>query len=411
MSFAEQTRVQAADSPSVDAFSRWRISDPRTLFATQSLDMEPLLMESGQSGTGVAPSHNANTRMCQMSATAGSGTSWMQSFQYSPYQPGKSQLILITGNMDTGVAGVVKDVGYFDAANGIFYRQNGASGVQFVRRSSTSGSVVDEVVNQASWNLDKLDGTGGSGYTLDPTKVFILVIDLQFLAMGRVRIGFDLGGTIIYAHQFTHANVLTVPYMQTATLPVQALLTASSSGNTANLYFKCAAVISEGGFDVDAGIGFSTPSVTVTAGNGTRTHLLSVRPKLTFNGIVNRHRLLIDSLELLVTGNNAVLWELVVGATFSVAPTFADVNTTYSAHEYGSGGTFSALTSGVVISAGYCATNGANKVAISGHLNTFYPLTLNRAGANRALGTLSLLVTGLGGTSASNALFNYIEIP
>jgi hypothetical protein len=48
--------------------------------------------------------------------------------------------------------------------------------MQVVRRSSTSGGVVDDAINQADWNLDKLDGTGASGVTLDVTKVFIFVV-------------------------------------------------------------------------------------------------------------------------------------------------------------------------------------------------------------------------------------------
>ena len=38
--------------------------------------------------------------------------------------------------------------------------------------------------------------------------------------MGRVRCGFDVAGVIYYAHEFLNANVLAVPYMQTASLPI-----------------------------------------------------------------------------------------------------------------------------------------------------------------------------------------------
>jgi hypothetical protein len=61
--------------------------------------------------------------------------------------------------LGAGVAGVTVEVGQFDLLNGLFLRQNGVSGLQFVRRTSTSGSAVDNAVDKANWNIDKFDGT------------------------------------------------------------------------------------------------------------------------------------------------------------------------------------------------------------------------------------------------------------
>ncbi len=63
--------------------------------------------------------------------------------------------------------------------------------------------------------------------------------------MGRVRVGFDIDGVIYYAHQFLNANNLSVPYMQSATLPIRMVVTSTSSGSTKTSYFKCATVQSE----------------------------------------------------------------------------------------------------------------------------------------------------------------------
>jgi len=408
-SAAHPASIQFADSASIDSFSRLRVSEPVGLFSEQcQYDAAPLIYEAGNTGTGVAPAHNANTRMVALSATAGSGTSFLQSYEYVPYQAGKSQLIFVTGLLDTGVAGAVVDTGTFDAANGVGLRQNGASGLQFFRRTSTSGSVVTNTVDQSSWNEDKLDGSGRSGITLDVTKVFFLVIDAQFLAMGRVRFGFDIDGVIVWAHHMKHANVIAVPYMQTLTLPIQMLITATSTGSTKTCYFKCASVSSEGGFADDLGYTFGTPEGTVSAGSGARTHILSIRPRRTFNSLANRSRFKMSSVECFVTGTNSVFWELCIGSTFSVAPTFANVNATYSAFEYGTGGTLTAA--GTVIATGYIGATATAKFALSREIAARYPISLDRAGAVRANGTMSLIVTGLGGASATRSSFNYTEI-
>jgi len=406
------------DGANLDGFSRLRTSDPTTLWAVQSqYNTNSLMMESGATGTGVAPSHSANTRLISLSATAGSGTSFIQSYQYIPYEPGKSQLIKVTGVMGAAVASAVVDAGSFDANNGHIFRQNGTSGLQFIQRSSTSGSIVDIPVNQSAWSEDKMDGTGRSGITLNALKDFILVIDLQFLGMGRVRMGFDIAGEIWYAHHFEAANILDVPYMQTATLPIQMLVTAASTATTKTAYFKCASVESEGGtFEADA-FSMSTPEATETAASGARTHLLSLRPKTTFNGITNRETFQLTGLSMIVTGANPVFWELCIGATIA-ASTWADVNTTYSAFEYTSvRGAFTNLTNGLVIASGHLAGTGVGAtpptvtpINLAPILSAKYPITIDRAGAVRSLGTMSLLVSGIGGVSVTRASANYKEV-
>lgn len=403
-----------------DAFSRLRVSDPTTIFSVQSqYDNNPLLMQTDTTGTGVV-SYSTDTRMVKLSATAGTGTAFTQSYQYLPYQPGKSQLIKITGVLDTAVADATVDVGYFDANNGIFLRQNGTAGYQIIRRTKTNGSVSEEIVDHADWNLNRFAdyGTIRTRYNLDENKAFILIIDLQFLGMGRVRVGFDIDGDILYAHEFLNANVLNVPYMQTATLPIQMLLTADSTLSTKDCYFKCAAVESEGGIsDVDA-FTFSTPEVTETAASGARTHLLSLRPKTTYKGITNRMRYQIASLNMIATGASPVYWELVVGAS-NAASTWDEVDTIYSSLEYTTvRGAYSSMANGIVIASGYISGAGSGasspptvtNINVDRILSDKYPITLNRAGAVRSLGTLSLLVKGIGGASATRASITYKEV-
>lgn len=408
--------IRYEDSGSLDAFSRLRVSAPDTLLAIQSqYNAEPIQLEAVNTGTGVAPSFDSNTRMTTLSATAGSGTSGLQSYHYIPYEPGISQFIAITGVLGAGVAGATVDVGYFDANNGVIFRQNGTTNLQLILRTSTSGSVSDlNIVNQSSWNLDPLNGNGPSGITLDVTKAFILVIDLQFLGMGRVRVGFDINGVIYYAHQFLNANNLAVPYMQTASLPIQMLITASATGSTKTSYFKCATVQAEGGSMANTGFWFSTPEMTGTAGNATRQVIGSIRPKTTFNGITNRTFFVLSEVNLFTSGNMDVYWELVLGGTYA-GQAWSDVNTTYSAMEYSSTvGTYTNLTGGIVIDSGYNSrqggTNNGTTIKVPELITKKFPITLSRAGAVRSLGTLSLLATGVSSTSACRCSFNFKEI-
>lgn len=413
LGFGNPLAITLGDTGSADAFNRLRTSNPQTVFEVQNqYGTEALRLDIGNTGAGLVPTHSPSSRMVTLQVNAGGagGLSWVQSYQYLPYQPGKSQLILMTGVMGAGVAGAVKRFGYGDSSNGIFYEQNGLHGLQFTLLSSASGATVQNTVGQSGWNIDKFDGRGPSQLTLDPTKGFILVIDLQFLGMGRVRCGFEIGGMLFYAHEFNAANVLSAAYMQTATLPIKVEVSAAAAlTSAATALFKCAAVCSEGGIDLDVGRDFSAEG-TVTAASGARTHVLSIRPATTYNGITNRGLFVPESLQILA-GSNPVKWELVIGAAFTVAPTFAPVNSTYSFAEAGTGGTFNNLTNGVVVLAGYvAATSPAGRDTDTKDLVISYPITLDRAGSQRALGTLSVLLTGIGGTSDSRAILNWREV-
>lgn len=411
--FPALQRVQfSGDSSVIDPAQRIRISTPVPLFfIQQTYDNNPLSLEAFNTGTGVAPSFDSNTRVSSITVNAGTGTSGFQSFQKTPYQPGKGVIILISANMGTGVANVTKDIGYFSSNNGLFFRQNGTSGLQVGVRTNTSGVPVDTLISRAAWNVDKFDGTGPSTLTLDETKIQLFVIDFLYLGSGRVRFGFNIGGITFYAHYIQTANVGTLPFIQHATLPFQALVTSTVSVAAATLTFKCVSIDSEGQYSILPRSIFSTPqTATVAVANGARTHIISIRPKTIFKGLSNIAALFVTELNISNNGTATCFYEVVLGANFSVAPTWADVDTNYSASEYATGGTYNNLTNGYVIASGYVASLGTQKETKEIKLPLPYNITLDRSGAVRSLGTLTILGTGNGVGATINASLEISEI-
>lgn len=396
-----------ADSPGLDAFQRLRVGSPAYVFDNQfTYDLSPLIFEPVTAQSGASVTHDSTNRNALMNfaSTPTGGAAYLQSFEHFRYQPGRSQQVFITFNFIATAANCLKFVGYSDGVNGIELQQNGST-VQMVIHSATTNGT--QTVTQANWNLDKMNGLGKSGVTLDLTKTQIFVIDFQALYVGRVRVGFDIGGVITYVHQFVHANQIATPYIQTANLPLRVGMTCTGTVST-TMRFICCSISSNGGQEDIGGYGFSVGG-SVSAGSGARTHVLSVRPKTTFNSIANRARFVLDSLDVAVTGNSPVLWEVCLGQAISGTTTFADVNATYSAFEYNTAGTISGSPA-IVLFSGYVGASNQSKGAISSKISTKYPITLDRAGVVRALGTLSLIATGIGGASAMNATFNWREL-
>ena len=234
-----------------DAFGRLQVSEPYTLFDSQNRYAIDNQFDTTTTGTG-ATSFLSNEASVKMEVTAGGvGSVVRQSYRSLPYQPGKGLLVLATFVMDSNNSvNLTQRVGYFNSQNGVFFQR--VDGVySFVLRSNslpTPGTPSDiRTVNQSSWNGDKLDGTGPSGITLDPSKAQILWMDFEWLGVGSVRCGFVINGIFILCHTFQNANSITSVYMTTAILPVRYEIT-STSALAASLKQICSTVISEGGY-------------------------------------------------------------------------------------------------------------------------------------------------------------------
>lgn len=254
----------------VDAFGRLRTAQPFTLFDSQNrFGIDPQF-DTSTTGSG-ATSHLANESSVQMSVTTASGDEVIrESKRVFPYQPGKSLLVMATFVFAAQQDNLRQRVGYFGANDGVYFEQNGTD-VRFVVRTSTSGSADDtRYVAQSSWNTDKLDGTGPSGYTLDVTttpSAQILFMDFEWLGVGTVRCGFVINGEFIVCHKFHNANSLDKVYMKTAILPIRYEITATGTlSSSAAMKQICSSVISEGGYQQVNALSWArmTTATTVT---------------------------------------------------------------------------------------------------------------------------------------------------
>jgi len=233
-----------------DAFGRLRVSQPYTLFDSQNRYGIDSQFSTSTAGSGAA-THLSNESSVSMAVSTTSGDEVVrQTFRVFPYQPGKSLLLLATFKMDAAKTNLRQRVGYFGTANGVFLEQ-GANGITFVLRTSTSGSASDaRYVAKADWNGDKLDGTGTSGLTLDLTKTQILFMDFEWLGVGSVRCGFVINGQFIVAHTFHNSNIETAVYMTTAILPVRYEITNTGTvASSSAMKQICSSVMSEGGYE------------------------------------------------------------------------------------------------------------------------------------------------------------------
>ena len=386
-----------------DAFGRLRISAPQTIFDSKLVyDDQPLYWsEDGVAGSWISAD------ACVRLTVAAAQTSARQSRRYFTYQPGKSQLVFQTFNLDGGVAGVVKRAGYFDGTeangNGFFLELDGASVVNFVRRSSSS--VPTTRVPQAAWNLDPMNGSGPSGITLNFAETQILIIDFEWLGVGSARMGFVINGVINYAHRFDNANINPAVYMSTPNLPIRYEIDATGGG-AGSIDCICSSVSSEGGLQgTGTKFGFALPARVTGLGNGTSATLFSIRHSTGYPRVT----IIPTSVGPLADSNGTSKWELIYNPSFAVNPAwtgatrgYCDLDTPASTVA-GTAGQVTPNT-GTVIAAGVFSnsTPPANLDLVNTTLTLGNPAVVNNAGtASVDYDVISLVVTNTSGGNAN----------
>lgn len=285
--------VTMADGMAVDGMGRLRVSEPFGIYDNKNvLSKNDNQFYETADGTGsIAHQSNESTVLLTSGTVAGNVTR-RQTARYFSYVPGKSQSVELTYVLGSADANIAKRVGYFDDRNGL-YIERLSNADNLCIRSYTSGSVVEVKKPQAEWNVDKLDGTGESGVNIDLSKSQVMRIDFIWYGSGRVRFSFNVGGVWIVAHEFKdHANVLSVPYIGTPSLPVRyEIEVLSNVGVASTMKEDCFAVSSEGGY-VPPGVEFQEGHTWAQErAITTRTPIFAVRLLNTFNGGLNRRTL------------------------------------------------------------------------------------------------------------------------
>lgn len=355
------------DTPSLDAFGRLRVSNTGQRFDVEFIyDLNPEIICNVLEGTGPTCTHNANTRdvtMAIVNTTTGSGRA-LYSHMDIPYTAGNSQLIALTGVLNlANIAGGVTSC---------------------FLRSKVSGSVV-EVANivQADWVENQ------TGINWNYSQIFEM--DFQSLKVGRVRFGLNQNGVFIPVTEIDNDNLRNSGYWQSPSLPIfwriynDATYTYMEIGYgdtenaigfrhritknaSATMKAICGTVKSEGGPDTLDILGYPRSvdmGVTTKRADATLIPILSIRPKATFNSIVNRGLYIPTGIN--VQTDNPILVRLYNSGAVLTGASWTSVENSNSGMEYDISAT--AITGGTFIASMYLTASANNgKVFLSQNL-------------------------------------------
>ena len=401
------SEVSYSNSPNIDAFGRLRVSNPFTLFDSSHRFDDNELWSTATAVSGSA-TFDANEGLINLGVTAASGSEVVrETTKVFSYQPGKSLLVLSTFVMNAAKTGLRQRVGYYGAANGYYLEQNDST-VSFVERSSVSGSLVNTPVAQASWNVDPLNGSGPSGITLDLTKAQILFMDLEWLGVGTVRIGFVIDGNFYVCHKFQHANIIASTYITTASLPLRYEITnTAATASSSRLKQICSTVMSEGGYQLNGlqqavGIPVTTPRNLAVA--GTFYPIVSLRLKTSPNRL--DAIVICTAISIIATSTGSFNWQVIASGTTS-AGTWVDAPGGSSV-QYNLTGT--SFTGGRILASGFFSVSNQGSTQVDILKEALFKTQLERNGLTGTPFELTIVIASNGGGDTVLASMDWEEI-
>lgn len=369
---SDQTNASPfGDNASSDAFGRLRVSQPVSLLDSKQIYNKSSFIFDEIVSTNATSVHVSGDALTLMSTTSANAYVIRQTPLRFNYQPGKSMAGIFTG-VFAPEANIIKRVGLFQGAlvapynpTEGFYLEVTSTGASFVIKKG-DGISYSVSVPQSAWNVDRLDGSGPSGLTIDFTKAQIFTLDYEWLGVGRVRFGFYLAGKCYYAHYVTNFNQLSTAYISNPNHPVRYEIRQTGTGS-GSMKHICSAIVIEGSEDILGTLTTAATSAAVTVDTLAFHPIISVRLNPNQINIVP----LIRSIELLNTSNNgSCIYKLIYNAAYSgTSLSWNDMPGT--ALQYAIGSNTTSVTGGIDLLTKFTGASqggniGSSEIAIGG---------------------------------------------
>lgn len=188
---------------------------------------------------------------------------------------------------------------------------------------------TDSFIAQSSWNGDKLNGSGASGVTIDPTKNNVYQIGMQYLGAGtvvfKIMIAPSNSNNAVWTtvHTIGNANTLSTTHVGNPSFPFT--MTAYSAGSTTNLVVKAGSFAGfVEGNKMLHGNRFSYANTLTTVGATNIQALFTIRNDRYYGGRANQAVINLLSVMGAIKHTSPVIYYLIRNGSLTGNPSFAN---------------------------------------------------------------------------------------
>jgi hypothetical protein len=323
MSFIYNNAVKYSDTANIDAFGRLRTSAVQNLLDIKHVyDKNPLQVNEITAGTATSVFDQQYARV-RMSTSANNDLVIRQTKTHPIYQPGKSQLFEASFSNFQLETNIIKRVGgfvsttastYNSVFDGFFLESNGVTNTisfQIWRSGTTIYSAATTV-----WNTNEFNPTG-----LTWSNANLLMVDYQWLGVGRMRFGLALSGQTYYFGEHNCANNEASVYMSSPNQPIRYEIRQVGVGS-GYLDMICSQVSTEGALNgLYSTVGVIHSATTTLSTSGVKYPYIGYRLKQSYKSVVSQY----SSLSVLNTSNDNYLLTIEFNPTLSATPSWTDI--------------------------------------------------------------------------------------
>ena len=334
MSFIYNNAIKYSDSPNLDAFGRLRVSNITSLIElTHVYNKQPILVNEVTAGTATSVWNQSNAEVAMGVTTTGDYVI-RQTKQSAVYQPGKGQLFEASFSDFNLQSNVLKRVGYFTSTtastyntvfDGFFLESDGVSNQISFQIWKSGASIYSAITS--SWDNSQIDIT-----TVDWSKTNLMLVDFQWLGVGRLRFGLSLSGNTYIFADSSGTNNLNDVYMSSPNKPIRYEIRSSSGAGTFNQI--CSQVSMEGSLNsLFIPVAVANPSVVTLSLSGTKYPVMGFKMSTGYETI----SLIMRYLNILNTSNDNYIATVEINPTISGAYTHSTLTNTGVEYSFGNG--------------------------------------------------------------------------
>ena len=337
MSFIYNNAVKYSDSPNIDAFGRLRIAAVTNLLDIKHVyDKNPLQVDEVTAGTATSVFSQEYARV-RMSTSSNNDLVIRKTKTHPIYQPGKSQLFEASFSNFQLETNVIKRVGgfttitastYNSVFDGFFLESNGLSNTisfQIWRSGTTIFSAAT-----TTWDTSEFDPVN-----LDWSNTQLVLIDYQWLGVGRMRFGIALSGQTIYFTEHNCSNNESSVYMSSPNQPIRYEIRQVGVGS-GSFDMICSQVSTEGALNgLYSTVGVIHSTTATLSSSGTKYPYIGYRLKPLYKSVTSQF----SNLSILNTSNDNYLMTIEFNPTLSATPTWTDIPNSPFQYSLGTGAT------------------------------------------------------------------------
>jgi hypothetical protein len=337
MSYIYNKEISYSDGPDMDAFGRLRVAAVTNLLDIKHVyDKNPLQVDEIISGSATSVFSQEYARV-RMSTTAINGFVIRQTKTRPIYQPGKGQLFEASFSNFQLQGNVIKRVGAFSSStvspydtdfDGFFLESDGTTSVISFNIWRSGTLVYNSPLS--SWSNDNFDPLN-----IDWSESNLLMVDYQWLGVGRMRFGLNIGGRTLYFGEHNCANEEPDVYMSSPNQPIRYEIRQTGiSIGTKYLDMICSQTSSEGSLNgLYSTVGIIHSSSSSLSTSGTKYPYIGYRLKTGYKAVTSQY----NSLSILNTSNDNYLCTIEYNPTLSATPTWTDIPNSPFQYSLGTG--------------------------------------------------------------------------